>query len=389
MPNRPALTATAGAVLLASVTSGVASAQSIGGTAANPSDVIVTATVAETTSSRQLYVTGLDGTDLDTLALTPGVPQAFRVSVRDEITGPLSGLSGGFTVSSVLTNLYEQGGAAPWNDNDRGSERIASADVALSSATAPLNVLDSATSLLPRFELGSAGITCSDIQDAVTAADGELTEVAVEGLLCGVLPVAGSLAFADLDLLGNPVTGIDLDLAADLLPLDLGGVEAGAYTDPDCASLADGFDPNCTAGTATSRRMLDSGLTIDALDAALQAALNGALPAELVTADTSGRATVGDVMNVLIGATDPALSTFAMTLNTLSPTTQLAVLQGANLTMDLVNPTLADITSLTGLYTAFPILTVDPSTYLDADEVTVEPKGNFSGTLTITLMPAS
>ncbi len=147
------------ALLLASVTTGIATAQT--------SSPTVTATVGSG-GTRQLVVSDLLGNPLNDIGLSTKQATAFRVSVQDTApTGTVTGAAlTGFDVQSQLTNLYQvTDTTGPTYDY---ATTIPSSAVSVSYAASPLDVSGVTANLEPSTLL-SGTVSCADITSTLGA----------------------------------------------------------------------------------------------------------------------------------------------------------------------------------------------------------------------------
>ncbi|HWB72291.1 MAG TPA: hypothetical protein VG452_08730, partial [Egibacteraceae bacterium] len=322
---------------------------SASGLALAQSTTTVTTTVAG--GSRQLAVTDLAGNPLTAMALSPGVPTAFRVRVADSDYLATQG----FAVQSTLTNLYRQG--------DGGYDyatSIPSTRVSVSYPTSPLSLAATAVDLQPDYLLDSAApIDCSAVATILgLSALQQLTDP-----LCGLLnTLTGSaLSFSDVPLTGTTLTDIDLGGlgAADLPVAVAAGSDAGSYTAPDCVNGI-GAAAGCT-GSGTVRTYLTGTPPGASLNAALTTLLNGqTLAGPLASADGTGAvAPVSAAVQALQNAPSTAVADFGNTLTQYSGAQQTDLINGLiAAARDTIEP--ADLAALTGQYHAFPQLSVSP-----------------------------
>jgi hypothetical protein len=289
--------------------------------------------------TRALYVEDLAGNPLTALDFGTTRSLPFRVRVVDSTMD-----RDGFSVSATMTKLYVE---------DEGTfdyaKKIESANLAISSAAVPLNILDVEATVQPIVN------TVSTITDPLIC-----------GLLGSVMSVLGGVNACRPQVSG--ITGllqtveVPIDLA-DLtnLPLLPQAAEAGAFTDPDYAGVG-ALDPLKPGSfTPTSRRMLaGSAIGLQPVLDALEAALDTSPRTDLVsnTAIVNGLAGQLPLWNLL---------------SSLQVTT---VLNSTVATVQGLLP--AQIGSQSGTYMSFPVLNVTVPE--DA------PSGDYKGTLVVTAL---
>lgn len=361
---------TAGTLLLTGLTalslSGLAAAQT--------SETTVSTSVSS--GSRQLVVTDLAGAPLGELALTPGVPSPFKVTVQDSDYVPTQG----FTVSSSLNNLYLSDGAGGYDF----TTKIPSGQVDVSFGTSPLSVVDTLVDLNPDYLLSTpTAIDCQAVADILGLS---LTDALLSDPICGLLDTltGDTLSFADVPTDANAVLDIALDsLDMSALPVAIGGgTDAGPYSDPDCDNGIGAGDATgeCTSTSGTGRTYLTGTGATDPLEAALSTLLaDQTLTTPLVSdGTTSAITTVDAAIQALQTSGTTAVADFGNTLTddayTLANRIDLinGLLSAALDTIESV-----DLAAVTGLYTSFPMLSVDPAG---------APDGTYAGTLTVTLV---
>jgi hypothetical protein len=331
----------------------------------SPSGVDVSTQIGQS-SSRQLQLLQLSGEALEELGLRPGVPAPFRVQVTDTGVNQLTSADSGFTVQSVLNNLYLDGVAS--------ADFIPSLDVRVDfPAGGAQNAVGSLVAL-PRT------VISGELGDCVTL-KGALASLSSLNLLSGP-----GLALCDaLGLTGITIEGITVltstektltDLAA--VPFSLGGQQSGAYTDADYGSGI-GFGDSRKTGKplGTTKALLVGAPSIssalqDQLDG-LKAQVQGSL--KLVSPDgTDAQTDLETVIGVLL--TTPATAALGNALAGLTPTQASDILN--TLTGLVEDIGLGDILSVNGVYNAFPVLTADPQ----GDPA----QGTYRGTMTVTLV---
>ncbi len=299
----------------------------------------VTVGVANPGGTRTLYVENLAGQPLTQLDFGTTRAQPFRVRVVDSTMD-----RSGFSVSATMTNMHvDTGSSLDW------AKKIDSANLSVSSATNPLNVVGVTASVQPLVDTLSTvtdATICSTLGLVMTLLDG------VNACRINLTGLAGNLQSA------VPVTVTLSDLSN--LPLLPQSPEVGAFTSPDYAGLT-ANDPNKPATfTPTPRRMITgSVVSTSAVLTALEGALDTNPRSDLVpdsTITTGLRNTVGTAWDLLT-------------------TTQVTtVLDG---TVASVQDLLPDqVKAQTGTYMSFPVLNVNVPAGA--------PKGNYKGTLVVT-----
>jgi hypothetical protein len=348
-------------------------------------------TVASTSGQRMMEVRDLAGADLDRLALTTGVPQAFRVQVEDETLPLLDQRS--FRVDATMTNLYRETGPGTY---DYAGPHIPAERVEVSYLPDPLGLSGLLADVRPTHVLRSVdgGIACSDI---AAAAGLTLLSFLLDPLnqtLCraagGVLSVTGLLTsetpvvFSGVEAVAGVVDGVDLGgLGAGALPLvpQVPIDQAGGFTVADYANgIGAGATKPVGVGDATEKRLLIGTRATDPLTAVL-GAVDGALGSVPLASGTGAgvRMSTGHVLTALQGAGAPAEVRAlgkAISEAGLSAAQRTAIVNSL-LRTELVPPTADDILSLSGRYASFPRLQADGSGV---------PAGRYAGTLTITLV---
>jgi hypothetical protein len=347
----------------------------------NPHGTVVsTASVAP--GSRQLQVLDMTGNDLTNLSLKPGVPQAFRVSVVDNQLASL--VKQGFTVSTVMNNLYQDNNGTP-----DYTKKIPSSDVNLGLSSDPLSALGVSVTNTPLVGITGQIDTCSNLEGLLTGVLSQPLALA-SPLLCGV----GGVLLNGLNLdsvlqgagiaspltVGGTVTKTASNLFDELsLPFDLNSIcyAGGKFTE---ANFANGIGQGDTQGAlaaASGQATGDVGTSYTVLKGvpAVPAGLLSqfGLPAQ-GTALTQ-LASVTAIETALYNTGVSTLQTLVKGLQALDSAPQATILDDLTGTL---SSTVATLSNETGVYNSFPNLQVDPSA--------APAPGTYSGTLTITMV---
>ncbi|MBC7679752.1 MAG: hypothetical protein H7233_12310 [Pseudorhodobacter sp.] len=330
-------------------------------TSGSPSSAVVSTTVASA-GSRQLSLLDLAGAPLTTLALRPGVPSPFRVRVQDTGVNQLTSANSGFTVNSVLNNLYL--------DGDKTKAFIPSADVALGFPAGGAQNATGSLAALPRTVLSGSLAACTSLVTTV-ASIATLNLFSGAGLsLCNALG-AGLVVPATTVLTTTEKTLTNL--AA--VPFTLAGQQSGAYSVADTTTGIGAASSGGISGTKIT--MLTGVPNISTALATQLSALTAQVTAVTTTVSPTGAGAQTDLSTVLgTLLTVPATAQLASALMGLTPQQASDVL---NLLSSAVQPLgLGDITSVAGTYNSFPVLTATPTTNPAG--------GSYQGTLTVTLV---
>ncbi|MBC7679747.1 MAG: hypothetical protein H7233_12285 [Pseudorhodobacter sp.] len=329
-------------------------------TSGSPGSAVVTATVAPA-GSRQLSLLDLTGAPLTTLALRPGVPSPFRVRVQDTGVDQLTSATSGFTVNSVLNNLYL--------DGDKTKSFIPSADVALGFPTGGAQNATGSLAALPRTVLSGSLASCTSLVSTLTSLT-TLNLASGAGLsLCNAL--GSGLAVPATTVLTSTEKTL-ANLAA--VPFTLAGQGSGAYTTADTTT---GIGAAASGGVSGTARTMLTG--VPAISTALQTQLNALTTQVTGLANVVSPTGAGAQTNLetVIGTflTKPATAQLGSALAGLTPQQASDIV---NLLTSTVQPLgLGDITAA-GTYNSFPVLTATPSN---------NPAGGaYRGTLTVTLV---
>lgn len=369
--RRPRIPTTAAtAVLLASVTTGIAGAQT------SSTDV---SSDYGARGSHVLEVNDLRGGDLTDLALVPGERRTLRVGVRSAPPAELdpTGELHGYTVETSMTNLYALDGAGAY---DFAAESIPSSEVSLDYATSALDVRETLGRMDPEYLLSTAQpITCDAIANALGLLDATTLLDTTTCLLLSTID--GGLTFADLHLEGNVLDQVDL---ASLLPSQLplipqAGVEAGVFTLPDCIHGAGASDPSCGSDNAGTEQTVLSAAPTTAVAAELAATVTDQAPTTLATMDTTpAKATLTQVIEAmqLSGITDVADFANSM-IQDFTEAEQLQIVNDLLAAGDPILDAVDDLVGYGGLGNAFPSLEVNPAS---------APAGSYAGTFTVRLI---
>ena len=354
------LTVAAAAVgCLAAATAPALAEPSVSG---SPGSTVVSTAVGAP-SSRQLTLRDLTGAPLTALPLRPGVPSPFRVEVKDTGVNQLTSASSGFTVSSVLNNLYL--------DGDPTKAFIPSSQVAVSFPAGGAQDATGSLLALPRTVLSGNLPGCSTLFSTVSSIT-SLSILSGAGLnLCNAVGSTG-LTVPATEVVTSTTKSL-ADLAE--VPFTLAGQESGAYTTADYLTGIGAADTR-GSGAGTPRTMLTGVPNIStALQTKLDTLTSGmtALP-EASATGAGAQTAVSDVIGTFL--TVPALAPLGNALAGLTPTQASDVV---NVLTGVVQQLgLGDIVSATGLYNSFPVLTATPAGSTA--------QGAYSGTLTVTLV---
>lgn len=359
-------------------------AASLGPALADPFPV----TVTTTEGIRQFAVQNLDGSPLTAFAFGAGGQQPFKTVVTDT---DRSLSSPGYQVDATMSNLYLVGADSALDY----ATTIPSGAVRLGYGVTPLvadalslpvaslldidGTLGNCTSSAVRNLLGiDLGALLSLTQLLLPIADQIALLTGPLGSVCQALAGVTAPVDTTVDRLTTTVSSLQLPLGD--LPFALTGAqERGAFTRPSFATGTAGAGD--TAGkaaaaaasqTPTSKRIMAGtpGVTPGLLSAVTSALtpVVGTLP--LVSQDGTGALLSLD--DLLAGLSGDGLATLVSALGGLGATQQLALLNqlvGTVLPFDV-----SALSTVSGRYTAFPILEVAPSTAVP---------GTYSGTLTV------
>lgn len=392
---RRTVTALAAAALLAAAAPAALAAT--GYPPGSPSSTVVS-TAQAASGTRMLYVQNLDGSDLQSMSLAPGVPSAFRVSVVDSGLAALS--NAGFTVNSVLNNLYQVNGSGY-----TFGTFIPSQDVSVNDPTATLNALGVGLTDVPTLNVAGAIDSCSTLATnstlisllgAVSALSPDVALADLAPALCGTSGVLLSgLTIGSGS--GDPIptlTDVSDSLTATVsnlsalsqLPFSVAADTATstAYNPADFSNgIGKGQGPGGAATVGGSQQLL-AGSPV--LSSGLLSALG--MPADGTVENSlfSGITTATDIENALqaLATTNTTAAALLSGLQQLdislgggSAGTQ-GVDQVLGSLTGTVNNTLANLSAESGTYTAIPSLTVSPPTGTKA--------GQYQGTLTVTMV---
>lgn len=333
-------------------------------------------TIQTTGGSRVFDVTKPDGTNLTGFDFGTGGQLPWRVVVTD--TGvPL--LGNNYFVNTKMSNLYYQQPVTGGGYTTDYTTKIASDNLSLAYSPNPLGATGLQLPVVPEVLLGGS-LTCSGLGDLTTlvqdlkdacALIATLTTAGTNIVNTKVLAATQGLDTADLTAgAGGALKLADLPMAL------LGAQEGGRFTKP---AKADANDP--VAGTdATSKRIMTGtgrlvgdtlAKTLDLVTASLTSHL-GALP---MTPGAAGATSLVGTNEILTGL--KAQTTFAEIATLLSASTvtdaqRVSVLQ--NVTGALQNVVSDRLSSMSGVYSALPIL--------EARATTIK-AGLYKGTLTV------
>lgn len=320
--------------------------------------------------TRQLRVTNLAGEDLTELSLTPQQASPFVVRVTDTGLAPDD-----FTVSAVLNNLYGYTVA----DGSNYNNAIASADVSVGYAATPVDAVGALLDLDPNYLINSAvgTIDCADISSilGLDAAAQLLDPV------CTLLTIAGNgpVPVNSVPLNATPLEDVNLtSLLTSALPIALAANDTGAFTQPDCANgiglaAATANAANCVTAGATPRAVLTGTPLTGALSGTLDALLDG------VVGNVADPTTINAIISSLQASGDTAVADLGARLAQYTPAELTLLFDETTGLFDILPGALnaADILNLTGVWSSFPTLTVNP------DVGTLN--GEYRGTITLTL----
>ncbi len=357
LASRPAVVLALAALMVASLV-----------TAATAQGTAVQLNVEVSSGTRTLSVTDLSLAPLTNLDLVPRVASPYRVAVTD--TDYLTTQT--FTVESETGNLYRV--PDPVQPAYDFTTSIPSANVQMGVTSGTLSGLG--IDLTPVYTLTATATALADCQNllpAVPVATANTVDVSLDPIdtLLGSLEVCTALAgLTDLPLVGDVLSELDLDtLVNDLLGLAIG--TGGPYTAPSFAGIG-AADPAATTDPAT---------IVDILTAtppgALAQEVSDALEALVGLGVGDAVSSVATQAQVLAALAAAGQGTVLDTLGTLAPNEQ-ELLFDTIFQLGLQVPTLADLSNLTGIYTAIPAITVVP----DASTV----PGVYSGTHTVRLV---
>jgi hypothetical protein len=358
VPRRLAVVTAVGCCLAAAALPALAEPEVTG----SPGSATVSTTVGQA-SSRQLALLDLAGQPLQSLDLRAGAPSPFRVQVTDSGIDQLTSATAGFTVESVLNNLYL--------DGDPTQSFIASGDVAVGFPVGGAQNAVGSLVALPRTVVEGTLPSCASLFGTLAS-------------LAALSPLTGAgLSLCDAVGSGLTVPATEVLVSAEQtltdladVPFSLSGQESGAYTLPDFTSgIGAGADGG--VGAAGTARTLLSG--VPNLSSGLQAeldALVAALDALPVTSPTGtgAQTAVDDVIGVLLAT--PATAELGSALAGLTPEQAGDVVNLLTGTVQQIG--LGDLLSVAGVYNSFPVLTATPSG--------TPTQGTYSGTLTVTLV---
>lgn len=337
-------------------------------------------TVTANAGSRQFSVQELDGSPMTSIDLQTGGEHPFATVVHDQDKRVGSG---GYQVSASMTNLYLSTGPGAYDY----ATKVASDQVGLAYPSNGLTAGGLSIPLNPRLRVQGTLASCADpafasalglagpVTDLLTLVGNPLSSLCTT--LAGLSPAARTL---DTTVNGTVQT-ITAALPLDQLPFALTGArDAGAFTDPTFALGTVGFDD--TAGKAaatrpaTSRRIMTGtpGLTqalLDSLSSQL-ASVTGALP--LVAQSGATQTTISSVLAGVTTA-NAALVPAVNAVSTLTTSQQVSWLAG--LTSSVLPVSTDLLSTVTGDYTAYPVLQSTPN---------AQTPGTYGGTLVVTFV---
>jgi len=363
---RKRLPITAAAVALVAATAAPAFAA-----AADQSHGTTVSTASVAPGTRQLQVLDLAGKDLTNLALQPGVAQPFRVSVVDNAITDLTSQAP-FAVTAVMNNLYQANDQSSYNWNTR----IPSSDVTIAFPNAgALSAYDVDVTDAPQILLSGNVPSCSSLTTILN-----LDLLSLASLFKSLCGVGGVLIGGPLPIPANtPVTSTlkgAVQGLADLtqLPYSLGGAAGGKFDNADYTTGIGSADSSGGGAHGTPRTILTAGQPSSLTGLITALGYNTALP--LVSADGTGAMT--SITNLLGALSDAGFTSLVTALAPLSNDQIDAIFNSAGV-LKTLNTTTGTLTGESGIYNAFPSLTVSPSN-------TSLPAGTYSGTLTITMV---
>lgn len=352
----------------------------LAGPALADATALVGVTYTTTDGTRQFAVKELDGTtDLAPFTFGPEMTKPFRTIVKDQ-NRLLS--SSGYQVNASMTNLYLR--TASGHDY---TTYIPSSALSISYGSNPL-LGTSTLPVSPKVLLtGAAGVlgTCADTSVAML--------LGLPGPLASPLDAAGLLGLTAplrgvctqlANVVSTPIstvataTSLVLDTALSLanLPFALSGAQqGGAFTLPSYAgTVAAGDGAASSAQPPTTKRIMagtslvGTGANLTGLLGTLTTALHSQLDS-LPAVGTGAKLTLTQAQAGL-SAVQPAL---ASALASALDATQLTALLN-KLTATVQTLTGADLSSVSGTYDAYPVLTVAPS---------ASKAGSYDGTLVV------
>jgi hypothetical protein len=331
-------------------------------------------TVTTTTGgpgTRQLKVLDMAGAPLSSLALQPTVPQAFHVAVTD---AAVSDLTNGFTVSTVMNNLYGNSGATL--SHAAGTYVPSSAVTVNMPATGALSVFGAGLTDLPNV-IGSGTIpACTDL-----ATQAGLTDIITTATsLCGVTgPLVSPLtvsATTAVSTITKTLSGISDLTKVPFTLSDTVPVGGGAFTNADYTSGIGAADTTGASGapSPTSYTLL-KGLPVSSLTNIINA-LGLPTGLALTSVDGTGAYTTVAAFESALQATGNA--TLQALVTDLAPLTGDQQAQVLNNLVGTLSTTVATLGNELGTYNSFPTLTVAPPAGQPAD--------TYSGTMTVTMV---
>lgn len=333
--------------------------------------------------TRQLEVLDLAGNNLTNLALTPKVPQSFRVAVVDNA---MNDLNQPFSVSAVMNNLYK---VDPQQASGYDfSSMIPSGDVSIAfPASSPLSAFGVGLTDVPTAVVSGTIPNCQTLESQGLLSIDLTTLLTKASQLCGALNattglLSGGVLSSDLTLPTNVsllsnVTGTVSDLAdLSALPFDITGAKGGIFDAADYGNGIGAKDPAASGKPAGTPYLVLSGHGTTSLTNLLTK-IGLSTPAQLVSATGNGAMTsLNTLLSALTATQNSTLQNLVSALSPLSQSDQLAIL---NQLKGTLSTTLDNLSGESGTYNAFPNLTVTPT---DPNQAA----GTYSGTLTITMV---
>ena len=355
-----------------------ATAVAVAAPALADSTALVGVTYTTADGTRQFSVTKIDGvTPLTSFTFDSDLAQPFRTTVKDQ-NRLLN--SDGYQVNASMTDLYLKNGAV----HDFATY-IPSSALSLTYGANPLTGV-ATLPVSPKVVLsGLAGVlgTCADASVAsvlgITQLTSPLDVLGLAALTAPLADVCTQLAAVASTPISTVVTATSqvLDTALSLanLPFALtGALQGGTFSNPSYAGPIASLDPAHTGAPAATTKRIMTGTSLLATGADLSGLL-GTLTTAL-HAQLDGLPAVGPTAKVTLNQAETALSSVQPLLaNALAglPTAQATSLIN-KLTATVQSVTGLDLSSTTGQYDAYPVLTAAP----------VAPKaGTYDGTMVV------
>ena len=353
----------------------------------------VTVGLNQTAGTRQFFLEDLAGDNLTSVNLHTGGSFPFKVGANDSAFD-LSADTGAFSVAAVMNNLYQVTGST-YNY----AASLPSSDISISFPTNPVSALGVVYNEIPYATLTGTVPSCTTL-DALSGLSGN-------SLLSGATATTAAAAFCTLVGTGYTlpsaatVTGIAQSVTPSLstlsgLPVVPGAGTTGAFSNAD---YANGIGASDTAGKAAAT---NAGLSASNLTLMTGTPLSGSALSNLATglvppgttptnSTNTGFATISSAISGLQNAGNTAIATLANDISALDNLTQESVILD-QLTWALATPSLDNISSLTGLYTAYPTLVAQNTGSAGVPAGVATPTlatpttYNYQGTLTVTFV---